>query len=72
MLGSIPSQPSRPQTAWPYWVGSFVLLYGALLYVYLHAIWPLGGMTAGVGRHADYGWQGVRGAVLHDPISARV
>ena len=72
MLGSIPSQPSRPPTAWMYWFGSFVVLYGALLYVYLHAIWPLGGMTAGVGRHAGYWWQGVRGAVLHDPISAQV
>jgi len=29
-------------------------------------------MTAGVGRHAGYWWQGVRGAVLHDPISAQV
>jgi len=72
MYGSIPSQPSRPQTAWIYWIGSFALLYGALLYVYLHAIWPLGGMTAGVGRHAGYWWQGVRAAFGHDPVSARV
>ena len=72
MLGSIPSQPSRPQTAWLYGLGSFALLYGALLYVYLHTIWPLGGMTAGIGWHAGYGWQGVRGAVLHDPVSAQV
>ena len=38
MLGSIPSQPSRPPTAWMYWFGSFVVLYGALLYVYPHAL----------------------------------
>jgi hypothetical protein len=72
MMTSIPAQPSRPQTDWMYWLGSFALLYGALLYVYLHAIWPLGGMTAGVGRHAGYWWQGVRAAFGHDPVSARV
>ncbi len=31
MLTSIPSQPSRPQTARIFWLGSFALLYGALL-----------------------------------------
>lgn len=43
MMTSIPSQPSRPQTDWIYGLGSFALLYGALLYLYLHHVWPLGG-----------------------------
>jgi hypothetical protein len=72
MMTSIPSQPSQPQTDWMYGLGSFALLYGALLYLYLHHVWPLGGFTAGVGRHAGYYWQWVRATFGHDPISARV
>ena len=72
MMTSIPAQPSRPQTAWIYGLGSFALLYGALLYLYLHHVWPLGGTTAGVGRHAGYWWQWARATFGHDPISARV
>lgn len=72
MLGSIPSQPSRPQTAWICWLGSFALLYGALLHLYLHHVWPLGGHTAGLGRHAGNWWQWARATFGHDPISARV
>ena len=72
MMTSIPSPPSRPQTDWMYGLGSFALLYGALLYLYLHHVWPLGGFTAGVGRHAGYWWQWARATFGHDPISARV
>lgn len=72
MMTLIPAQPSRPRTAWIYGLGSFALLYGALLYLYLQHVWPLGGMTAGVGRHAGYWWQGARATVGHDPVSARV
>ena len=72
MMTSIPSPPSRPQTDWIYGLGSFALLYGALLYLYLHHVWPLGGFTDGVARHAGYGWQWARAVFGHDPISARV
>jgi len=72
MIGSLPAQPSKPPTAWIYGLGSFALLYGALLYLYLHHVWPLGGETAGVARHAGYWWQGVRAIALHDPMAARV
>ena len=72
MMTSIPAQPSRPQTDWMRWLGSFALLYGALLYLYLHHVWPLGGFADGIGRHAGYGWQWARAAFGHDPISARV
>ena len=58
MMTSIPSPPSRPQTDWMYGLGSFALLYGTLLYLYLHHVWPLGGFTAGVARHAGYGGNG--------------
>ena len=72
MIAAIPAPPSRPQTAWIYALGAFALLYGALLYVYLHHVWSLGGFTTGVGRHAGYYWQWVRAAFGHDPVSARV
>ena len=72
MYGSIPAQPSRPRTAWMFWLGSFALLYGALLYLYLHHVWPLGGFTAGLGRHAGHWWQWARATFGHDPVSARV
>lgn len=70
MLNPIPAQPSQPQTAWLYWLGSFILLYGALLYFYLLWIWPLGGFTAGLGRHAGYYWEWVRAVYVHDRASA--
>ena len=54
MLDSMPAQPSRPQTAWVYLIASFLLVYGTLLYLYLTLIWPVGGFSAGIGRHAGY------------------
>lgn len=67
MLDSIPSQPSKPQTAWIYLIASFLLVYGTLLYFYLTLIWPLGGFTAGVGKHAGYYYEGLRMLMIHSP-----
>ncbi|MGB4946981.1 MAG: type IV secretion system DNA-binding domain-containing protein [Candidatus Competibacter denitrificans] len=68
LFDPIPTQPSKPQTAWFYWIATFLLLYGALLYVYLTAIWPLSGFSAGFSKHADYLYQGFRGWLLKEPM----
>ena len=65
MLGSIPS--ATVPTAHRLDIGSArSSCCTARCCVYLHAIWPLGGMTAGVGRPPVTGGRGP-GAVLHDP-----
>ncbi len=71
MFDLIPEQPSKPQTAWVYWLLSFLLLYGLVLSLYLAHVWPLGGFSSGVGKHARYFYQGARGLVLHDRQSLR-